>query len=320
MSSTKKWGLNVKGSGGVGALSSSSQKAKPRLEENAFDESSSSEEEDEPSNNPNIAGGRSLVNKELISQQAFISSKINDSVTTNSDIYDYDNAYDEINSTRVKKKEEVKEKEMSSRGQSKYIENLLNVSAQRTKEKELANERKIVRDIAKDDELYENKDKFITASYKRKLEERDILSKKDEESRFREEEDDRKRMGVGGMVGFHKMAGAVAGGEHSSSSSSSRVAGDDVAIVGKKSRWGAANTSSSSDSSSSISTTTATTNNNPPSSNAKTQEQQPTIPRRSTQEKTPKQLAIIEWKEKELVRDEKVKKARERYLLRSGRN
>ncbi|KAM3251495.1 nuclear speckle splicing regulatory protein 1 isoform X2 [Capsicum annuum] len=70
----------------------------------------------------------------------------------------------------------------------KYIQMLMEKAKQREREHEVIYERKIAKERSKDDHLYADKDKFVTAAYKRKLQEQ---AKWLEEERLRELKEER---------------------------------------------------------------------------------------------------------------------------------
>jgi len=81
---------------------------------------------------------------------------------------------------------------------SRYISSLLAKSAQRKLEQETIYERNLLRERAKEDELYGDKEKFVTGAYRQQLEEQERLRKQLEEQDRRDEAAERVRMS-GGM-------------------------------------------------------------------------------------------------------------------------
>jgi coiled-coil domain-containing protein 55 len=138
------------------------------------DQDSSSEEEE------NISG-REAVNRSIAREQAALRARAAAAAegTVDPSIYDYDGAYDSFHSN-TKKKESDKETSKESR----YIGDLLKAADQRQQERDMAYERKIARDQAVE-EMAEpdlrGKEKFVTAAYKRKLEERKVWQAREDE-------------------------------------------------------------------------------------------------------------------------------------------
>ena len=99
----------------------------------------------------------------------------------------------------------------------KYLASLLESSAARAREKELAKERTLAKEAAAEDALHPGKEKFVTASYKRKLEERDAWVREEEETKKKEEREEAQRMSKGGMAGFYRNVNSLGrgGGEES---------------------------------------------------------------------------------------------------------
>ncbi|QDZ17992.1 DUF2040 domain-containing protein [Chloropicon primus] len=96
-------------------------------------------------------------------------------------VFDYDAVYESFNAGKSAKKREDK----LSR-QSKYIADLKAKAAEREREQEMVHERKMVREVEKEEHLYGAKEKFITSSYRKKLEE--DRSWQEQEKRKEEEE------------------------------------------------------------------------------------------------------------------------------------
>jgi coiled-coil domain-containing protein 55 len=139
------------------------------------DQESSSEEEE------NISG-REAVNRSIAREQAALRVRAAAAAaegTVDPSLYDYDGAYDSFHSNT---KKEESDKETSK--ESRYIGDLLKAADQRQQERDMAYERKIARDQAVE-EMAEpdlrGKEKFITAAYKRKLEERKVWQGREEE-------------------------------------------------------------------------------------------------------------------------------------------
>lgn len=94
-------------------------------------------------------------------------------------IFQYDELYDSMTATR----EDAKKAKTTEVKKSKYIERLLVTADQRKKEYERRIERQVQRDRAAEGDMYKDKETFVTATYRAKLEE----LKKAEEIERREE-------------------------------------------------------------------------------------------------------------------------------------
>lgn len=94
-------------------------------------------------------------------------------------IFQYDELYDNMTATR----EEAKKAKTTEVKKSKYIERLLVTADQRKKEYERRIERQVQRERAAEGDMYKDKETFVTATYRAKLEE----LKKAEEAERREE-------------------------------------------------------------------------------------------------------------------------------------
>ncbi|KAJ1675166.1 hypothetical protein EV182_001803 [Spiromyces aspiralis] len=112
-------------------------------------------------------------------------------------IYDYDSAYDAMKNaemmSRAQKDTEKKERK------SKYIESLLKTAERRQLEMTRIREKKIQKEREAEGELYADKEKFVTAAYKEKLEE---MRRLEEEEKRREEHDGMTRKQD--MSGFYR--------------------------------------------------------------------------------------------------------------------
>eukprot|EP01018_Ginkgo_biloba_P029305 Gb_11153 [translate_table: standard] len=93
-------------------------------------------------------------------------------------VFDYDCVYDEMKNKRARPLEHDR-----SKRESKYIGKLMEKAKARQQEQEIIHERILAKERSKEDELYGNKEKFVTNAYKKKLAERE---KWVEEERLRE--------------------------------------------------------------------------------------------------------------------------------------
>ncbi|EOA28575.1 hypothetical protein CARUB_v10024793mg [Capsella rubella] len=99
--------------------------------------------------------------------------------------FSYDEVYDDIKHEtllpRIQDREEHK---------PRYIQHLMKQTERRKKEHEIVYERKLAKERAKDEHLYSDKEKFVTGSYKRKLEEQKKWLAEERLREIREEKDD----------------------------------------------------------------------------------------------------------------------------------
>lgn len=140
----------------------------------------------------------------------------NESVGTS--IYNYDNEYDEFSSSLQKQRDETiqKNKSQTEKGSSRYIAKLLGTAKNRNREREIIYERKLAREqqVENSKEEYVGKEKFVTKSYKRKLEERELWLKEEEERNKLEELNDvTKQKGLDSFYGNMMNRNVSMGGE-----------------------------------------------------------------------------------------------------------
>lgn len=93
-------------------------------------------------------------------------------------VFDYDGVYDEMKSKTARPLQEDRTKR-----EPKYIGKLIEKAKIRQQEQEIVYERQLAKERSKEDHLYADKDKFVTAAYKKKLAEQ---AKWLEEERLRE--------------------------------------------------------------------------------------------------------------------------------------
>lgn len=100
-------------------------------------------------------------------------------------VFDYDGVYDDMKSKIVQPKAQDRQQR-----QPKYIQKLMEKAKRREREHEIVYERKLAKERSKDDHLYEDKDKFVTSAYKRKLAEQAKWMEEQRLRELREERDD----------------------------------------------------------------------------------------------------------------------------------
>ncbi|KAL7524970.1 hypothetical protein ACHAXR_000799 [Thalassiosira sp. AJA248-18] len=163
------------------------------------------------------AGARSAINRDIAAEQAALRKRAQAAMaesTLDSNVYDYDAEYDSFSSGKKKEdaarsaaaaaaKAKAQNNEQKAKVQPRYITNLLKTANRRNQEQEIIYERQVAKEQAEEDATlqYEGKEKFITSSYKRKLEEREQWAKEEEERAKREiDEDVTKKKGVGSFM------------------------------------------------------------------------------------------------------------------------
>lgn len=148
---------------------------------------------------------RDIVNKQIAREQAARRRRAQldlESVKDKS-VYDYDGAYDSFQTgSEATKKEEAKDPEKKS----KYIGDLLKAAKVRERERDAIFERRHAREQAEEDakEDYKGKEKFVTKSYKRKLQERKQWELEQEQKEREEEANDVTKKSAGtAFAGFY---------------------------------------------------------------------------------------------------------------------
>lgn len=98
--------------------------------------------------------------------------------------FDYDGVYDQIHDQR--KSDQDRKKEEAQKRQPRYIQAILDKTKERKREQDIIYDRKLQREKEQEGNLFGDKEKFVTAAYKKKL----IEQKKwlEEEAKREEEE------------------------------------------------------------------------------------------------------------------------------------
>jgi coiled-coil domain-containing protein 55 len=206
-------GLNTRGGGNVFQTG-----------DNDDDDSSSSSHGDEPT-----LTGRKAVNQIIAREQAAIRERALTAIAPDSvdpQIYDYDGAYDSF----AKQAQPITATEGSQKRQdgagerkSRYIEDLMKNAEKRKIERDIIYERKVAREQETEEDLdpeCRGKERFVTAAYKRKLEERKLWQQEEEKLRIQEENNDvtKQSDGVAAFYGNLNRNIAMGGGENSKTS------------------------------------------------------------------------------------------------------
>lgn len=106
---------------------------------------------------------------------------LSQAIEQDSDIFEYDKAYETFSSTRNKKTEGKRE--------ARYIHGLIQASNKRKIDLEIAQEKKIQRERQQEGELFKDKEKFVTQAYLEKQLELQRLEQEEREREAREKKD-----------------------------------------------------------------------------------------------------------------------------------
>lgn len=128
-----------------------------------FDESESEEEEVLP--NPKRQNVR--TNKDMIAQSLRNQSKSIQHEEENSEIYHYDEVYDDI-----KAQEEIRKPKLQDDGEAKYIGKLLEAKRQRNMDKLYIQDLKVQKERELEGDEFKDKESFVTSAYKEFQQER----------------------------------------------------------------------------------------------------------------------------------------------------
>ena len=167
--------------------------------------SSDDDDVDEPNNNDDnglIAkrrtasstnSGRDAVNRAIVAEQAALRHRVGAAAAAAADgvDYDYDAEYDSFSTTATKTNSDTGDNNTATtkeKAKPRYITSLLQTAQRRNREHEVVHERKVIQQQEEDEKgEYEGKERIITNSYKRKLEEREHWAREEAE-RTRQEE------------------------------------------------------------------------------------------------------------------------------------
>ncbi|KAJ0400413.1 hypothetical protein P43SY_001691 [Pythium insidiosum] len=156
-------------------------------------------------------------------------------------VFDYDGVYDEIQSSRQDKASKRKAEREAEKKQSKYITSLVEKAKIREIEHERIRERRLLKERATEDALYGDKEKLISASYKRKLMEMKRWDEEDARLDAVEAAEEVTKRGTEAMAGFYAnlLTKNIAMGSDVSSSRSAYTAkpSKDEVISAAKARY-----------------------------------------------------------------------------------
>jgi coiled-coil domain-containing protein 55 len=118
-------------------------------------------------------------------------------------VFDYDAVYDDMKSSRESEATKRAAKREAEKKQPKYISTLLQQAKIREVENERIRERRLLHERKADDALYGDKEKLISASYKRKLQELQRWDAEDARLAALEDHEDVTKQGEHAMAGFY---------------------------------------------------------------------------------------------------------------------
>ncbi|GMF13001.1 unnamed protein product [Phytophthora lilii] len=118
-------------------------------------------------------------------------------------VFDYDAVYDDMKSARESEASKRAAKREAEKKKPKYISTLLQQAKIREVENERIRERRLLNERKADDALYGDKEKLVSASYKRKLQEMQRWDAEDARLAALEEHEDVTKQGEHAMAGFY---------------------------------------------------------------------------------------------------------------------
>jgi coiled-coil domain-containing protein 55 len=135
-----------------------------------------------------------------LSSQRVYAKNTNKALKVDPSIYDYDTAYDAMKAKEAEKK--AAEREKYDKGESKYMNKLLAAKVVRERDYLRAKEKQVLREREQEGDEFADKEKFVTAAYKRQQEE---LRLQEEEEKKREELEAKKRGQHGKQVFLNRL-------------------------------------------------------------------------------------------------------------------
>lgn len=118
-------------------------------------------------------------------------------------VFDYDAVYDDMKSARESEADKRATKREEEKKKPKYICTLLQQAKIREVENERIRERRLLNERKADDAMYGDKEKLVSASYKRKLQEMQRWDAEDARLAAMEEQEDVTKQGEHAMAGFY---------------------------------------------------------------------------------------------------------------------
>ncbi|XP_041448643.1 nuclear speckle splicing regulatory protein 1 [Drosophila obscura] len=154
--------------------------AKPTIKPSVFDESSDSGDSDKnaPQMRPkaSVTGGPSVMERRVARRMQ------EKALAEDPTIFQYDELYDEMENKRDEEKQ-IKSQEPRK---AKYINRLMEHAERRKLEKELRVERQVQKDREAEGEMYKDKDTYVTAAYRKRLESMRELQEKEQRADYLE--------------------------------------------------------------------------------------------------------------------------------------
>lgn len=118
-------------------------------------------------------------------------------------VFEYDSVYDNMKKARDSEAEKRAAKREQEKKKPKYISTLLQQAKIREVENERIRERRLLNERKADDALYGDKEKLVSASYKRKLQEMQRWDAEDARLAAQEEREDVARQGENAIAAFY---------------------------------------------------------------------------------------------------------------------
>uniref|UniRef100_A0AAV1TX24 Nuclear speckle splicing regulatory protein 1 N-terminal domain-containing protein n=1 Tax=Peronospora matthiolae TaxID=2874970 RepID=A0AAV1TX24_9STRA len=118
-------------------------------------------------------------------------------------VFDYDGVYDDMKKEREREARNRKTQRTADKEKPKYIGTLLQQAKIREVENQRIRERRLLHERQADDALYGDKEKLVSVSYKRKLQEMQNWDAEDARLAALEEREDVTKQGEHAMAGFY---------------------------------------------------------------------------------------------------------------------
>ncbi len=221
--SSDKLAMGLNSRGGGGDRNATARRNPPRsvLDDDDDDDNDG----DDDTLNDNLSG-REAVNRSIAKQQAAIRTQAAAALaTTDESIYDYDGIYDSIQHTNTTNRNSATDATTMDSRKSRYIEDLMKTAKVRKMERDIAFDRKVARDQQAEEEAqpeFRNKDKFITSSYQRQLEERHQYEQQESKRQQIESDNDVTKRPDGG-IGIARLYSNLSKETHSTANEDSRT-------------------------------------------------------------------------------------------------
>jgi coiled-coil domain-containing protein 55 len=172
----------------------------------------SDDDDDDDDDGDDPVKARARANAEVRRQQEATAAKrardaANAAATTSAALkedanaFEYDAVFDDIERSRGHKAKELANERVERK--SRYIEDLMAKANARRKENDASYERRLLKERLKEDHLYADKDKFVTAAYRAKLKEDAKWLAEEKVRDAMEEEEDVTRRGASAMTAFY---------------------------------------------------------------------------------------------------------------------